>query len=100
MNSNAENDPSKQIVFKSSKSEVPTVQVPIGSWIRGQDLKLNCTLTPTRSVRIVPPPGSEMSVPLQVLQSLKAGQGIPTGQPGILLAKMPSGELLHLKFRK
>ena len=93
MNSNAENDPTNQIVFKSSKSEVTSVQVPIGSWIRGQDLKLNCTLTPTRSVRIVPPPGSEMSVPLHVLQSLKSGQGIPTSQPGLLLAKMPSGEL-------
>lgn len=37
-------------------------------------------------------PGSQITVPLQALQSLRPGQGIPTGQGGHLLVKTDSGQ--------
>jgi len=42
-------------------------------------------------------PGSQISVPLATLQSLQAGQGIPTGTPGHLLVKTESGQYQILR---
>ena len=42
-------------------------------------------------------PGSQITVPLATLQSLQAGQGIPTGQPGHLLVKTETGQYQILR---
>jgi len=42
-------------------------------------------------------PGSQITVPLQTLQALQAGQGIPTGQPGHLLVKTETGQYQILR---
>jgi len=42
-------------------------------------------------------PGSQITVPLSTLQSLQAGQGIPTGTPGHLLVKTESGQYQILR---
>jgi len=42
-------------------------------------------------------PGSQISVPLATLQSLQAGQGIPTGTPGHLLVKTETGQYQILR---
>ena len=42
-------------------------------------------------------PGSQITVPLQTLQNLKPGQGIPTGQAGHLLVKTETGQYQILR---
>jgi len=42
-------------------------------------------------------PGTSITVPLSTLQSLQAGQGIPTGQPGHLLVRTESGQYQILR---
>lgn len=42
-------------------------------------------------------PGSQITVPLQALQGLQPGQGIPTGQAGHLLVKTDNGQYQILK---
>jgi transcription initiation factor TFIID subunit 4 len=42
-------------------------------------------------------PGSQITVPLQTLQNLRPGQGIPTGQAGHLLVKTESGQYQILR---
>ena len=42
-------------------------------------------------------PGSQITVPLQALQGLQPGQGIPTGQAGHLLVKTDNGQYQILR---
>ena len=42
-------------------------------------------------------PGASITVPLATLQSLQAGQGIPTGQPGHLLVRTETGQYQILR---
>ncbi len=42
-------------------------------------------------------PGSQITVPLQTLQNMQPGQGIPTGDPGHLLVKTQNGQYQILK---
>ena len=42
-------------------------------------------------------PGAQITVPLQTLQNLRPGQGIPTGQAGHLLVKTESGQYQILR---
>ena len=60
--------------------------------VQGPGLRANCTLTSNRNVVINQPGSAAIHVPLQTLQSMQPGQGIPTGQAGHLLVKTENGK--------
>ena len=60
--------------------------------VQGPGLRANCTLTSNRNVVINQPGSAAIYVPLQMLQSMQPGQGIPTGQAGHLLVKTENGK--------
>ena len=60
--------------------------------VQGPGFRANCTLTSNRNVVINQPGAAAIHVPLQTLQSMQPGQGIPTGQAGHLLVKTKNGK--------
>ena len=100
--------PGQQLVRTSSGQilQLPQAgQRPGGAVLRGQTAAGAATGTGAALQRVVinqpgirpGQPGSQITVPLSTLQSLQAGQGIPTGTPGHLLVKTESGQYQILR---
>ncbi len=67
------------------------IQVPSSGGVAGQNVVIRQNgLRPGQ-------PGTSITVPLATLQSLQAGQGIPTGQPGHLLVRTETGQYQILR---
>lgn len=74
-----------------------------GAMTRAPPTQVPAAITSGRNIVISQPgmrpgqPGSTITVPLQTLQGLQPGQGIPTGQAGHLLVKTDNGQYQILR---
>ncbi|TRY75530.1 hypothetical protein TCAL_08386 [Tigriopus californicus] len=80
------------------------IRVPGGGGLsRAPPTQVPAAITSGRNIVISQPgmrpgqPGSTITVPLQTLQGLQPGQGIPTGQAGHLLVKTDNGQYQILR---
>ena len=91
---NASGKPDKVVVKQKQTDQKPSkVNLRVNQPLQPtQQSKM--TITPDRNVVFNLEPGvQKISIPLSTLQSMKPGQGIPTGQAGCLLVKKENGKM-------
>ena len=75
------------IILRPGQQGGGLVSLPGGGQARQQPIMVN-----SPSARVQGPGFRAFHVPLQTLQSMQPGQGIPTGQAGHLLVKTENGK--------
>ena len=98
-NKNASEKPDKVVdKLKQTDQQPPKVNLRVKQPLQPtQQSKMK--LTPDGNVVFNLEPGvQKISIPLSTLQSMKPGQGIPTGQAGCLLVKKETGKMPIARF--
>ena len=92
-NKNVSEKPDKVVVKQKQTDQQPSkVNLRVNQPLQPTQ-QSKFTLTPNRNVVINQPGAKNFTVPLSTLQSMKPGQGIPTGQAGCLLVKKETGKM-------
>ncbi|XP_040563752.1 transcription initiation factor TFIID subunit 4 [Lepeophtheirus salmonis] len=86
--SSSSGPPHRTVVL--ARPQTTGIRSPVRFPVTGRNVVINQPGLPGQ-------PGSQITVPLQTLQTLQPGQGIPTGQAGHLLVKTDNGQYQILR---